>query len=416
MKSPQLFLETAPSQPDPSELRDWSHLPDLILREVLQRLVPCLRSLSAFAGACRPWRRFLLASASTLLLPRIPPLLLKHERCYFGGSPGSFLLRAWSALVIRQPITSPLAAAAASTSASLLSSSRGLLIFLVRPRGLLVLVDALTGAERLSLPLPSPHAPHHYAALTTTHLVLFVSKHAFASIPFPPAAAAAPDWAHHRLPRAASFVASITEFRGRVLGVTDRAQLLEFRCLAAAAAPAPEEEAAVEMLPATGLPDAATFESWHFGPRLVVAGDRLLLLLLMTDPAHRGSATGRPVKVHRVSVHALHETPDGAMRRWEEVDNLGGYSVFVDCAGRSAVACADAAGCGDVAGNCIYFAEMTFHREYCQRYWMSLSPWWKWEHSAAAENKDAATISRKWPSQTWAYPRLFFQSSTAAQL
>ncbi|CAO2196178.1 unnamed protein product [Urochloa humidicola] len=409
MKSPQLFLDTeSPAQPDPSELRDWSHLPDLLLGEVLQRLVPCLRSLSSFASACRPWRRFLLASASTLLLPRIPPLLLKHGPGY-SGSPASFLLRAWSALVIRQPITSPLAAAA-SPSPFLLSSSRGLLIFLVRPRGLLVLVDALTGAERLSLPLPSPHAPHYYATLTTTHLVLFVSKHAFASIPFPPARpAAAPEWAHHRLPRAASFVASVAEFRGRVLGVTDRAQLLEFRCLAAAASP--EQEEAVEMLPTTGLPDAATFERWHFGPRLVVAGDRLLLLLLMTDPAHRGAAsTGQPAKVHRVSVHALHhETADGALR-WEEVDNLGGYSLFVDCAGRSAVACANAAGCGDVAGDCIYFAEMTFYRAECQRYWKSLSPWWKWEHSAAAENKDATTISRKWPSQTWAYPRLFFHS------
>lgn len=49
--------------------------------------------------------------------------------------------------------------------------------------------------------------------------------------------------------------------------------------------------------------------------------------------------------MHKVSVHALHEMPDGTMR-WEEVDTLGDYSVFEDCAGRSAIACADAAGCG----------------------------------------------------------------------
>ena len=114
--------------------------------------------------------------------------------------------------------------------------------------------------------------------------------------------------------------------------------------------------------------------------------------------------------MHKISVHALHEMPDGTMR-WEEVDTLGEYSVFVDCAGRSAIACADAAGCGDVAGNCIYFAEMTFYRVDSQRYWRSLKPWWKWEHSTAGagENK-GVTISRAWPSQTWVNPRLFFQS------
>ncbi|PAN26479.2 hypothetical protein PAHAL_5G013500 [Panicum hallii] len=408
MKSPQLFLEPAlpQPQPHPSELRDWGHLPDLLLGEVLQRLVPCLRSLSFFAATCRPWRRFLLASVSTLLLPRIPPLLLHPG---YGGRCANYYfllhLHAWSPLVIRGTITSPLAAAA-SPSPTLLSSARGHLILLVRPRGLLVLVDALTGAERLSLPLPSPHAPHHYATLTPNHLVLFVSKHAFASLPFPPANPGAAEWMHHRLPRAASFVASVVDFRGRVLGVTDRAQLLEFRCLDAAA---PPDQEAVQMLTATGLPEASTFESWHFGPRLVVAGERLLLLLLMTDPAHRG-ATGRRAKVHKVSVHALHEMPDGTMR-WEEVDTLGGYSVFVDCAGRSAIACADAAAYGEIAGNCIYFAEMTFYRGDWQRYWRSLTPWWKWEHSTAGagENKDV-TISRAWPSQTWVYPRLFFQT------
>lgn len=53
-KSPQLFVEREPPQPHPSELRDWSHLPDLPLRQVLQLLVPCLSSLSYFAGTCRP--------------------------------------------------------------------------------------------------------------------------------------------------------------------------------------------------------------------------------------------------------------------------------------------------------------------------------------------------------------------------
>ncbi|RLN23485.1 uncharacterized protein C2845_PM07G35300 [Panicum miliaceum] len=264
MKSPQLFLEPASPQPHPSELRDWGHLPDLILGEVLQRLVPCLRSLSFFAATC-------------------PPVAPLRPRLRYGGRCANyFLLHAWSPLVIRGTVTSPLAAAA--------------------------------------------------------------------------------EWTHHRLPRAASFVASVVDFRGRVLGVTDRAQLLEFRCLDPAA---PPDQEAVKMLTATGLPEASTFESWHFGPRLVVAGERLLLLLLMTDPAHRG-ATGQRAKVHKVSVHALHEMPDGTM------------GVFVDCAGRSAIACADAAAYGEIAGNCIYFAEMTFYRGDSQRYWRSpITPWWK---------------------------------------
>lgn len=305
----------------------------------------------------------------------------------------------------RRPIKSLLDA---SASPWLLSSARVHLIFLVRPRGVLVLVDALTGADRLSVVLPSPHAPYHFATLTSAHLVLFVTKHDFASLPFPPAGRprdAAAEWTHHRLPRAASFVASVADFRDRVLGVTDRAQLLEFRCLGTGPAP-PDDQEAVRM-----LPDAGTFESWHLGPRLVVAGDRLLLLLLMTDPSHRG-ATGQPAKVQRVSVHALHETVDGAMR-WEEVDNIGGYSVFVDCAGKSAVACANAAGCGDVAGDCIYFAEMTSYRDYSQRSWRSLTTWWKWEHSTAGDNKEVTFSNRAWPwlsGQTWVYPRLFFQS------
>ena len=105
------------------------------------------------------------------------------------------------------------------------------------------------------------------------------------------------------------------------------------------------------MLTATGLSEASTFDSWNFGPRLVVACCWSL----------------RTHEMHKVSMHALHEMPDGTMR-WEEVDTLGEYSVFVDCAGRSAIACADAAGCGDVAGNCIYFAEMTFYHGDSQRY------------------------------------------------
>ncbi|KAI4994834.1 hypothetical protein ZWY2020_034737 [Hordeum vulgare] len=65
MRPPERLGEIAatPQPPVSAELRDWGHLPDLVLTDVLDRLYPCLRSLSAFAAACRPWRRFFIASA-----------------------------------------------------------------------------------------------------------------------------------------------------------------------------------------------------------------------------------------------------------------------------------------------------------------------------------------------------------------
>uniref|UniRef100_M8BF56 Lipoxygenase n=1 Tax=Aegilops tauschii TaxID=37682 RepID=M8BF56_AEGTA len=59
-----------------------------------------------------------------------------------------------------------------------------------------------------------------------THL-LFVSKHAFLSLPFT-TPDPAPEWTHHRLPREASVVTAVIDFRGRILGIADRAELLEF--------------------------------------------------------------------------------------------------------------------------------------------------------------------------------------------
>ena len=82
---------------------------------------------------------------------------------------------------------------------------------------------------------------------------------------------------------------------------------------------------------------------------MVAAGDRLLLLLIMTDPEERGSIS-RLGRVQKVSVHAL----DMPRMRWVELDDIGEYSLFVPCLGRSVVACADAGGCGVVA-NRVYF-------------------------------------------------------------
>jgi hypothetical protein len=76
----------------------------------------------------------------------------------------------------------------------------------------------------------------------------------------------------------------VLEFRGRVLGLTDRAQLLEFHLGAC-----PPNQT-VQMLPAAGLPHATMFERWHFGPSLFAVGDRLLLVLFLLRP-NSGSVT-----------------------------------------------------------------------------------------------------------------------------
>ncbi|EMS51336.1 hypothetical protein TRIUR3_14984 [Triticum urartu] len=235
-----------------------------------------------------------------------------------------------------------------SKGATLLSASRGHLILLRRGSfNSLHLVDALTGAERRALQLPSPHFPYHYAALTPSHLLLFHSMHAFFSLPFPEHPSpnnnnARPDWTKHALPRAASIVTTVIEFRGRVLGLTDRAQILEFHL-----GGAPSNQAA-RLLPTTGLPDATRFDRLQFGPHLVAAGDRLLLVLFMFE-ANLAPLVFRAPRVNKIGVYAL----DWARMIWEEVDNIGAYTLFVDIAGRSTVACVDVGNCG-VEENRVY--------------------------------------------------------------
>ncbi|KAG8071982.1 hypothetical protein GUJ93_ZPchr0006g45701 [Zizania palustris] len=58
--------------------------------------------------------------------------------------------------------------------------------------------------------------------------------------------------------------------------------------------------------------------------------------------------------------------------RWEEVENTGAYSLFVDldCTGRSTAACVDVANCC-VEENRIYIAAPGCHN------WYALSPGWE---------------------------------------
>jgi hypothetical protein len=316
--------------------------------------------------------------------------------------------------VIGDPIPVPLPA----FRGTLLSATRGYLILLVElrgaRRGTLVVTDALTGVERLAMPLPRGelrwYGYYRYASVTPTHLLLFDNRHhEFAALRFP---TKHPDqeWTQHPLPRGAGSVSSVVDFHGRVLGVTDQAELLEFRVRIIH--PRDQYEA-VQLLPTTGLPDGGAFERSEFGPRLVVAGERLLLLLLlMTDPVGRGGGVSTlRVEVKKVSVHAL----DMAAMRWEELDDIGEYSLFVDCPGRTAVACTGTAGCGVVA-NRVYF--LVSKPYYCcdhrQPPFLAFPPgsdgvpsgWGSPWHKLIEVDDD-----REWPpSQTWVYPRLFYRS------
>uniref|UniRef100_J3LG46 KIB1-4 beta-propeller domain-containing protein n=2 Tax=Oryza brachyantha TaxID=4533 RepID=J3LG46_ORYBR len=152
------------------------------------------------------------------------------------------------------------------------------------------------------------------------------------------------------------------------------------------------------MLPATGLPDATTFDRWHFGPHLVAAGDRLLLVLFMLVPRF-GSLFQAQTRVKKVAVYAL----DMAKMRWEEVENIGAYSLFVDCAGRSTAGCVDVGNCG-LEENRIYIAAPG-----CDG-WYSCSP--GWEVPLGGQGTGPLSIQAMkwlpWPSQIWIYPRLLF--------
>ena len=388
MKPPEARPPAAAAVPAMPEFRDWGGLPELPLSEVLRRLLPCLRSIYAFAAVCRPWRLLLRACAADLLRPGLPPLILNPE---------SSIVAAFYKLVLAQPLAYRTDLRA--EGAVLLSASRGHL--LLRPRGpsaRIIIIDAFTGAERREVTLPSPRFACHHAALSPTHLLVFHSKHAFFSLPFPNPnpnpSSSSPHWTKHALPRSASFVTGVLEFRGRFLGLTDRAQLLEFRLRTS-----PQGRGqTVQMLPAAGLPDATTFERWHFGPRLVAAGDRLLLVLFMLEPKSAASLQNKR-GVKKVSVYGL----DMAQMRWEEVENIGAYSLFVDCASRSAAACIDVRRCG-VEENRVYVVAPGCPRR-------SFPPGWEAAPGVADNylfSGRAMTDRQPWPSNIWVYPQLFF--------
>jgi hypothetical protein len=373
--------------PEPDAFRDWANLPELPLAEVLRGLLPCLRTLHAFAATCRPWRLLLRSSAASLVRPRVPPLQLLSP---------ALRVAPFSPLVAPHSIPYRLPVPAAEEGYTYLSVSRGDLILLRRrgSSGSLHIVDSLTGAELRALQLPSPHFPYHHAALTPSHLLLFHSKHAFFSLSFSPSNAR-PEWIKHALPRAASFVTTVLEFRGRLLGLTDRAQILEFH-LGSATAPLNQT---VRMLPAAGLPDATAFDRSHFGPHLAVAGDRLLLVLFMLQPIP-GHPLSHAHRVNKIGVYAL----DSAEMVWEEVDDIGPYTLFVDCAGRSAAACVDVGSCG-VEENRVYVAVPGGHA------WRKATPpGWRVSLNAEAGAliSGEPTARPPLPSPISVYPPLFF--------
>jgi hypothetical protein len=226
------------------EFRDWGGLPEFPLSDVLCRLLPSLRSIYAFVATCQPWRRLLRASAADLLSPGLPPLLL---------DPRSRVVVPFCQDVLAQELA--YRADLTAEGVILASVSHGHHLLLRRHRrgaseseARLVIIDALTGAERGEVTLPSPLFAYHYTALSASHLLVFHSKHAFFSTPFPnPSSPSGPGWTKHSLPRFSSFVTGVLEFRGRVLSLTDRAQLLELRL-----GGSPQSQS-IQILPAAGL-------------------------------------------------------------------------------------------------------------------------------------------------------------------
>lgn len=155
------------------------------------------------------------------------------------------------------------------------------------------------------------------------------------------------------------------------------------------------------MLPAAGLPAANTFDQWRFGPSLAAAGDRLLLVLFMLHPKQSPIMQDSEKMVRKVAVYQL----DMAMAemRWEEVDNIGAYSLFVDYVGRSSAACVGMERCG-MKENRIYIVAPG-----CR--WRAFPPGYEVPHSDNFHKQQfsiRAMHRRTWPTQIWAYPQLFF--------
>jgi hypothetical protein len=103
--------------------------------------------------------------------------------------------------------------------------------------------------------------------------------------------------------------------------------------------------------------------------------------------------------VKKVAVYGL----DMAQMRWEEVENIGAYSLFVDCASRSAAACIDVRRCG-VEENRVYVVAPGCPRR-------SFPPGWEAAPGVADNylfSGRAMTDRQPWPSNIWVYPQLFF--------
>ncbi|KAI4965993.1 hypothetical protein ZWY2020_034734 [Hordeum vulgare] len=122
----------------------------------------------------------------------------------------------------------------------------------------------------------------------------------------------------------------------------------------------------------------------------------------MTDPPAKDCLSWRP-RVRKVSVHAL----DMAAMRWGELDDIGEYSLFVDCAGRSAMACADAARCGVVA-NRVYF--LVSNRDLgSQPPFHAFAPGSGRDECFDSSWSALISRDREWPpSPIWVYPSLFY--------
>ncbi|CAN6233848.1 unnamed protein product [Urochloa humidicola] len=102
-------------------------------------------------------------------------------------------------------------------------------------------------------------------------------------------------------------------------------------------------------------------------------------------------------RVNKVAVYGF-----DMARMWEEVNNIEAYSLFVDCAGKSAAACTGVGSCG-AEKNRIYVSAPGSS-------WRSFPP--GWEATPVDANRElfsrSAMKQKPWPSNIWVYPQLFF--------
>lgn len=363
----------------PTQNREWSGLPDLVLLAVLHHL-SALLDLFAFGGVCQSWRSVFKSSAGGGYVSAQPPLLLRptlprrrsvqprpseplgcHLQTLGDGS-------SYKSLLSDQALADPC-----------LGHSYGHLILLrlLRP----VLADALTGVETHLPELPPDRYPYYYGVLTSppsspdSLLLLFYSKYALLCLRL-----SSGGWSRHRLGPGVSFVVRVLSFKGRLYAVNDRAKLLAFDF---------SPDLSVKLLEVGGLCPMPRYDRWQFGPQLIDCRGELLLVLFVKE---EGSWSTR-IDAFRIDFKRM---------VWVAVESLGDHALFIDCGGRCPVSCINP-GCWGGRANCVYLMGPGF--DTCSEFPLGTRMIGNYLNSTPFPSNLSMP---RWPSPIWVYPSLFY--------